>query len=60
MNRQTDIARNLFRFRIPVQYKTIIRKELDEKKINKETTYVKESPDHLKLATEINTKVYGF
>jgi hypothetical protein len=60
MNRQKEIAKNLFRFRIPAQYKSIIREELNSAGINRQTIYVKESSDHLKIGNEINKRIYGF
>lgn len=60
MNRQTDIAKYLFRFRIPAEFKSVIREELNQKKINRSTIYVKENSDHLIWTNDINKKIFGF
>ena len=60
VNKQPDVAPQLFRFRIPASCKLTIRKELDKFGINHANTYVKESADHDSIAKAINQTSYGF
>ncbi len=59
LNRQTEIARYLFRFRIPAARKQAIREELAADGLTRETIYVQENPEHQALIDAINMEVYG-
>lgn len=60
MNKQAEIARFLFRFKIPAKYKATIKSELDAAGINKDSIYIKESRAHETIASDLNKKFYGF
>lgn len=58
MNKQPDVVQFLYRFRIPAEFKPVIRKELLERGINREYLYGPEKADHQALINAINNKIF--
>jgi len=59
MNKQPAIAPLLFRFKVPANFKSIIRKELKERGIDRPYLFGPENPDHQALMDDINKRIFG-
>lgn len=58
MNKQSEVAQYLYRFRVPGKYKASIRAELKERGINREYLYGPENPNHQALMDAINNRIF--